>query len=128
MNKPEVSFTPRARRLLDEVRREHKDLVVLLDDTTCCTVSNVFARAGRPAWQAYTLGDYYGVPMCVHPSLKKQLKGGRITIDVLDSADDSLSLETDYGKRFIMLTSTGRGSYASSLSGSVENRQSTHRP
>jgi hypothetical protein len=37
------------------------------------------------------------------PTLERSLKAERIIIDALDFADDSLSLETDYGKRLIML-------------------------
>ena len=102
-----MAFTAKARELLKIILNEHPSLALVLDDTTCCTVSNVFARSEEPPWEAERIATYLGSPVYLHPSLRKSLKTRRVTIDVLDFADDSLSLETDYGKRFVMITSEG---------------------
>ena len=102
---PKVTFTRNAKELLERMVADHPDLTLVLDDSTCCTVSNVFVRNDAPPWAASRIEGY--VPIYVHPSLEKSLKSGRVVIDVLDFADDSLSLETNYGKRLVMLSSVG---------------------
>ncbi len=105
MGKFEVLFTPRSRNLLERIGRDEPDLVLVLGDATCCTVSNVFARSGKPAWEAEQVGAYANVPIYVHRAFKRRLGKGGVTIDAMDFADDSLSLETNYGKRFMMILS-----------------------
>ena len=39
---------------------------------------------------------------CINPVLERSLRGNRILIGTVDFADDSFSLETNYGKRLIM--------------------------
>ncbi len=105
MGKFEVLFTFRSKSLLERIRRDEPELALVLGDATCCTVSNVFARTGRPAWEAEEVGAYTNVPIYVHPAFKRRLEKGSVTIDTMDFADDSLSLETNYGKRFVMIMS-----------------------
>ena len=99
---PDVEFTPKAAALLLEMRAEHPGLMLLLDDTSCCANSNVMARERRPSWPVDLLSDRDGLQVYINPVLRKSLKSTRIIIDVMDFADDSLSLETNYGKRFTM--------------------------
>jgi uncharacterized protein (DUF779 family) len=98
----DVEFTTKAAALLQRMRAEYPDLILLLDDTSCCANSNVMARENRPSWPVDLLSDRDGVQVYINPVLRKSLKSTRIIIDVIDFADDSLSLETDYGKRFTM--------------------------
>jgi uncharacterized protein (DUF779 family) len=97
-----VEFTQKAAALLLRMQQEHWSLVLLLDGTSCCANSNVMARATRPSWPVDLLSDRDGVQVYISPVLRKSLKATRIIIDVMDFADDSLSLETNYGKRFMM--------------------------
>ena len=99
---PDVEFTPKAAALLLRMRAEHPGLMLLLDDTSCCANSNVMARERRPSWPVDLLSDKDGVNVYINPVLGRSLKATRIVIDVMDFADDSLSLETNYGKRFTM--------------------------
>lgn len=99
---PDVEFTPKAAALLLKMRAEHPGLMLLLDDTSCCANSNVMARESRPSWPVDFLSDKDGVQVYINPVLRKSLKSTRILIDVIDFADDSLSLETNYDKRFTM--------------------------
>ena len=101
---PDVTLTPKAAALLLKMRAEHPSVMLLLDDTSCCANSNVMARERRPSWPVDLLSDRDGVQVYINPVLRKSLKSTRIMIDVIDFADDSLSLETDYGKRFTMST------------------------
>jgi uncharacterized protein (DUF779 family) len=77
-------------------------LMLLLDDTSCCANSNIMARATRPSWPIDLLSDSDGVQVYINPVLRRSLKATRIIIDVMSFADDSLSLETNYDKRFTM--------------------------
>ena len=99
-------MTPTAAALLQTISKEHKKLVLLLDDTSCCSNSNVMLRENEPSWSVSLLAEIDGVRVLVNPILERSLKAERIVIDALDVADDSLSLETNYGKRFIMLVET----------------------
>ncbi len=77
----------------------------MLDETSCCSNSNVLVREKEPSWPVSLLAEKEGIRVFVSPILQKNLKTKRIVIDVMDFADDSFSLETDYGKRLIMSTS-----------------------
>jgi len=103
---PNVRLTPTAAALLQTISKEHTKLVLLLDDTSCCSNSNVMLRENEPSWPVSLLAEIDGVRVLVNPILERSLKAERIVIDALDVADDSLSLETNYGKRFIMLVET----------------------
>ncbi len=48
------------------------------------------------------MAEIDGLRIFVNPVLERSLKAEQITIDAIDFADDSLSLETDYGKRLTM--------------------------
>ena len=76
--------------------------MLLLDNTNCCSNSNVIARDGRPSWPVDLLAEIDAVQICINPILRESLRAKRIVIDAIDFVDDSLSLETDYGKRFTM--------------------------
>jgi hypothetical protein len=59
-------------------------------------------RESKPSWPVSLLAEIDGLRIFVNPVLERSLKAEQITIDALDFADDSLSLETDYGKRLTM--------------------------
>ncbi len=102
-----VLLTPKAAALLQRIRTDHRALVLLLDDSSCCSNSNVMLREKAPSWPVSLLADIEGIRIFVNPVLERSLKADRILIDALDFADDSLSLETNYGKRLIMLAESG---------------------
>lgn len=99
---PKVRFTPTAAALLQSILKQHRNLVLLLDDTSCCSNSNVMLRENEPSWPVSVLAEVDGVRILLNPVLEKRLKAELIIIDALDFSDDSLSLETDFGKRFTM--------------------------
>lgn len=79
----------------------------MFDDTSCCSNSNVILRKNEPSWPISFLAEMDGVKVFVNPILQRSLKAKEIIIDALDFAEDSLSLETEYGKRFIMSVDRG---------------------
>ena len=104
---PDVRLTPTAAALLQTISKEHRSLVLLLDDTSCCSNSNVMLRESEPSWPVSLLAEIDGLRIFVNPVLERSLKAEQITIDAIDFADDSLSLETDYGKRLTMSVEPG---------------------
>jgi len=102
MMKTEVELTPQAASLLLGMRKDHPNLILLLDDTSCCSNSSVMARENKPSWPVDLLFEQDELKVYVNPVLTRSLKADRIIIDAIDFVDDSLSLETDYGKRLIM--------------------------
>ncbi len=105
MGKFEVLFTARSRKLLERIKSDEPELALVLGNATCCAVSNVFARRGRPGWETEEIGSYANIPIYVHPGFKRRLGREGVTIDAMDFTDYSLSLETNYGKRFMMILS-----------------------
>ncbi len=101
-----IRLTSKVATLLQTISKEHKKLALLLDDTSCCSNSNVMLRENEPSWPVSLLAEIDGVRVFVNPILERSLKAKQIIIDALDFADDSLSLETDYEKRLIMLVET----------------------
>ena len=99
---PDVRFTPKAAALLQRIMADHPNFVLLLDDSSCCSNSNVMVREKEPSWPVSLLTEIDGIRVLANPVFERSLKADRILIDALDFADDSLSLETNYGKRFIM--------------------------
>lgn len=97
-----VQLTPSAAALLQRIHADHPGAILLLDDSSCCSNSNVMLREKEPGWPVSLLADIDGIRVFINPILERSLKADRILIDALDFADDSLSLETDYGKRLIM--------------------------
>jgi hypothetical protein len=59
-------------------------------------------RESKPSWRVSLLAEIDGLRIFVNPVLERSLKAEQITIDAIDFADDSLSHETDYGKRLTM--------------------------
>jgi len=102
-----VRLTPRAATLLKIISKEQREVVLPLDDTSCCSNSNVMLRESKPSWPVSFLAEIDGLRIFVNPVFERSLKAEQITIDALDFADDSLSLETDYGKRLIMSVNRG---------------------
>lgn len=106
MKEPCVEISAEASKLLRTVRdgSGHKRVYVFLDDAGCCDSSNTFvtsssARLGIRDWVKVL--DLEGVAVYGDERFLRTAKGGTLVLDVYpcDAASDSLSLETNYGKR-----------------------------
>ncbi len=100
---PKVRFTSDAAILLRRIRADYPVLVMLLDDSSCCSNSNVMLRRNLPSWPVSLVAEVEGIRIVVNPMFQENVHAEQLLIDAVDSADDSLSLETNYGKRLIML-------------------------
>lgn len=104
---PKVQFTPSAAALLQRVLADHRELVLLIDDTSCCSNSSIMLREKMPAWPVSLLAEQDSLKVCVNPVFERSLKASKMLIDALEFSDDSLSLETNYGRRLIVSIEPG---------------------
>lgn len=100
-----LEATERAEETFEKLIGSHTDLGVFIDDQGCCGFSNVFVRDKRTVGSDWvSLGKIMGVDVYVNAKFVKFL-GPTVRFDVVDSeADDSFSLETLHGVRFIIST------------------------
>jgi len=101
----EIVFTSDAASLMARMRSLYPNVVLLIDDTSCCANSNIMARNGPPSWPTALLAEKNGIKIYANPILQRNNTLSQMLIDVMDFADDSLSLETNLGKRLIMTMS-----------------------
>jgi len=98
-----VRLTERAKDLVRRIGRDYDRLFILLDDTGCCGPGNVFLQKERPGEPYVTVGTAEGLEIRIHPSFHGDRRGEEFVIDAHVAAmDDSFSLETRYGYRFIL--------------------------
>jgi hypothetical protein len=98
-----LQLTPEAGEVLRKVAAKHGELYLIIGDTGCCGYSNVFLTVRRPLGDYSEWGELVGVEVFLRPPLDKTLSGQDVLLDVVESpVDDSLSLETELGYRFIL--------------------------
>jgi hypothetical protein len=90
------------------VSSESKATYDVINPATTEVIAKVPKGDAKDAARAVSLlAEIDVLRMFVNPVLERSLKAEQITIDALDFADDSLSLETDCGKRLIMSVDRG---------------------
>ncbi|MEM0482586.1 MAG: DUF779 domain-containing protein [Nitrososphaerota archaeon] len=98
-----ISLTTEAEQVLRKVKSKHGELHMIIGDTGCCGYSNVFITRYRPVGDYVKIGETSGVTVYLRPPLDATLNPNSVVIDVVEAvADDSLSLETELGYRFIL--------------------------
>lgn len=106
-----LDVSSRALDMFRELEQKYgaRQLVVLIDDTGCCGFSNVFVTKSPvlnpSSWKE--TGKVLGIPLLVNKAFASPTNEQRIILDVIanSSSDDSFSLETAYGKRFVVMYS-----------------------
>jgi hypothetical protein len=103
-----LQLTPEAREVFRKIAASTSELYVIIGDTGCCGYSNVFVTARKPVGDYVEAGGLMGAKVYLRPPLDKTLDLKRVTVDVVESpADDSLSLETELGYRFVLRVRLG---------------------
>ncbi len=98
-----LSLTPKARKVMEELKRDNPEIHVILGDTGCCGFSNVFVTSASPGPYYEYLGEDSGARVYVHPAFRRSIDPDDIGIDAIEvEADDSFSIETTLGYRFIL--------------------------
>jgi len=89
--------------VLERVKARHGAVYMVVGDTGCCGYSNVFLTSVEPGGDCIEAGEAYGLPVYVRPPLDSTLDLEGATVDVVEAiADDSLSLETELGRRLVL--------------------------
>jgi len=92
-------------RIVGELKREYGELFMLIGDTGCCGYSNVFLTNLEPDSSYDYIGEDKGVKIYVHRFFKEKIQQEDIRIEVVETiCDDSFSLETTRGFRFVLKT------------------------
>ncbi len=99
----EIELTEKAKELIFELKKLYQNLSMVIENTSCCSNSSIFVRDNLPSGEIIFLKEIEGVKIFLDPSLKSLLNFNKLIIDVMDFTDDSLSLETNLGKRLILL-------------------------
>jgi len=100
----EIKITDKAKEIIYFLKNKYPNLSLVIESTSCCSISSVFARNNIPNGELIYIGEIEGVKFYLDNPMHTLLKMNQLIIDVIDFTDDSLSLETDIGKRFILLT------------------------
>ncbi len=103
-----LQLTPEAGEVLRALASKYRELYMIIGDTGCCGYSNVFLTMRRPLGDYFGWGELMGVKVFLRPPLDRTLDGRDVLIDVVEApVDDSLSLETELGYRFILKVGLG---------------------
>ena len=99
-----VHITPRAAEIVTRVRAERSGALTFTIDGGCCegTAPHLFEDAVL-AGSVEKIGDVEGVPVYLQPAMVDAYRAAEVTIDVVDDPmSDAMSLETEYGLRFVL--------------------------
>ena len=106
-----VRMTARAAEILERVRAARSGSLTFTIDGGCCegTTPHLFEDAViTPA--AELIAQVGGVPVYLQAAMIEPYRGADVTIDVIDDAmSEAMSLETEYGVRFVLREPAGRG-------------------
>ena len=103
-----VHITPRAAETVRRLRGERSGPLTFTIDGGCCegTAPHLFEHAVLTA-RARQVGEVEGVPVYVQPAMVPLYTHAALTIDVIDDATaDAMSVETEYGLRFVLREAT----------------------
>ena len=99
-----VRITPRAAEIVARVRAERRGALSFTIDGGCCegTAPHLFEdavlSAGTPR-----VAEVAGIPVYLQPAMIEPYAEADVTIDVVDEPlSDAMSLETEYGLRFVL--------------------------
>jgi len=107
-----VRITPRAAAAVSRVRSERSGPLTFTIDGGCCegTAPHLFEHAVLTSGAEH-VGEVEGVPVYLQPAMVPLYADAEVTIDVVeDFTSDALSLETEYGLRFVLREGPGGSS------------------
>ena len=100
---PTIRITPRAADVVARVRAERRGALTFTIDGGCCegTAPHLFEDAVLAGVDP--VGEAAGVPVYLQAAMVAPFKDADVTIDVVDEPmSDAMSLETEYGLRFVL--------------------------
>ena len=113
-----VSGTAAAERVVERAKKDRRGVLVFTIGTGCCESTAPFLYEDFwPGPDSEAVGEVAGVPVFAPANLRALYTGAEgVTVDVEDSMAESMSIETEYGCRFILRAPDGMP---------VENRDAT---
>jgi hypothetical protein len=104
-----VRITPRAAAVVSRVHSERTGALTFTIDGGCCegTAPYLFEHAVLTSG-AEKVGEVEEVPVYLQPAMVPLYADAEVTIDVIEEpVSDALSLETEYGLRFVLREGPG---------------------
>jgi len=104
-----VSGTVAAERVVEQALRDRRGALVFTIGTGCCESTAPFLYEDFwPGPDSDAVGEVAGVPVYAPAYLRALYPGAEgVTIDVEDSMAESMSIETEYGCRFVLRAPDG---------------------
>jgi uncharacterized protein (DUF779 family) len=104
-----VTGTAAAERIVDRAKRDRRGALVFTIGTGCCESTAPFLYEDFwPGPDSEPVGEVAGVPVYAPAYLRALYPGSEgVTVDVEDSPAESMSIETEYGCRFILRAPDG---------------------
>ena len=99
-----IRITARAAEVLARVRSERTGPLTFLIDGGCCegTAPHLYEHAFLTSG-AEKAGEVEGVPVYLQPAMVPLYADADVTIDVIEQElSDAMSIETEYGLRFVL--------------------------
>jgi len=100
---PTIRITARAAEVVERVRAGRGGALSFTIDGGCCegTAPHLFEDAVLAGVEP--VGEAAGVPVYLQPAMTALYADADVTIDVVDEPlSDAMSLETEYGLRFVL--------------------------
>jgi uncharacterized protein (DUF779 family) len=104
-----VTGTAAAERVVERAKRARRGALVFTIGTGCCESTAPFLYEDFwPGPDSEAVGDVAGVPVYAPGYLRELYPGTEgVTVDVEDSLAESMSIETEYGCRFVLRAPDG---------------------
>jgi uncharacterized protein (DUF779 family) len=104
-----VTGTAAAERVVERAKRDRRGALVFTIGTGCCESTAPFLYEDFwPGPDSEAVGEVAGVPVFAPAYLRALYPGSDgVTVDVEDSMAESMSIETEYGCRFILRAGDG---------------------
>jgi uncharacterized protein len=104
-----VTGTAEAERVVEQAMRDRRGALVFTIGTGCCESTAPFLYEDFwPGPDSEAVGEVAGVPVYAPAYLRALYPGSEgVTVDVEDSMAESMSIETEYGCRFILRAPDG---------------------
>jgi len=104
-----VTGTHAAARIVEQAKRDRRGALVFTIGTGCCESTAPFLYEDFwPGPDSEQVGEVAGVPVFAPEYLRTLYPAGEgVTIDVVDDMAESMSIETEYGCRFILRDAAG---------------------
>ena len=104
-----VTGTAAAARIVEQAKRDRRGVLVFTIGTGCCESTAPFLYEDFwPGPDSEQVGEVAGVPVFAPEYLRALYPGNDgVTVDVTDDMAESMSIETEYGCRFVLRDPSG---------------------